>query len=259
MTHANVLDQQDSLRTPFVRSLMLHLGMATVIVAVGYVPWGEREKMGDPNAIGGGTPVTVVNQIPIMRKTMAENPVANDTKSQAEEKPEERKVRDDDEGVSFDTKKKKKKDEKKLDLSAYLDARKRSQKEYDDRVGSSTGAQVSSPLYGVPGSGGVGIGTGNPFGQRFGAYAQLIRECVQRKWNTGDVERGARNGSTAVIVFDILRNGTARNIRVQKASGTLTLDYSGIRAVTDCSPFQPLPAEFDRNSATIEFQFQLQR
>lgn len=259
MAHANVLDRRDSLRTPFVRSLMLHLAMAAGIAVVTYVPWGARELMGAPDAVGGGTPVTVVNQIPILRKTEALNPVANDTKSHAEEKPEERKPVEDEDAISFEKKQKKKKDEKKLDLAAYLDARKRSQKEIDDRVGSSTGAQVSSPLYGVPGSGGVGIGTGNPFGQRFGAYAQLVRECVQRKWNTGDVDRSLRNGPTAVVVFDILRNGTARNIRVQKTSGNLSLDYSGMRAITDCSPFQPLPAEFDRSAATIEFQFQLQR
>lgn len=259
--HVDILLQRERVRGAFARSLLLHAGLTAAVIASAWLGPGPRETFGDPSSQGGGTPVTPVTSIPMFRQNEQFSPVARDTQSQVPDKRREQtREPDEPDAISLTKKDPKKKEEKKIDLARYLEARKRSQEQFEEnQMFSRSGAAVGSPLIGSPGSGGVGLSTGNPFGARFGAYAQLIRECVARKWTTAGVDPRLRTAPVAVIGFEILRNGTARSIRVLQSSGNQALDYSGMRAVTDCSPFKPLPAEFERNSASIEFHFQLQR
>ena len=122
------------------------------------------------------------------------------------------------------------------------------------------GQSASSPLYApAPGSGGVGVGEGTPFGTRFGAYAALIRDRVAQKWRTEQVDARIRSLPSAIVTFDIQRGGQVRNVRVVQSSGNVALDYSAQRAVMEAAPFEPLPAAYSGSSATIEFWFTLKR
>ena len=113
-------------------------------------------------------------------------------------------------------------------------------------------------MFEKPGSGGVGVGPNNALGTRFGAYADLIAQRVTEKWQTGGLA-GVRTAPVVIITFDILRDGSVRNVQVAQHSGNSTLDYSAQRAVIDAAPFPPLPPGFDRNEANVELRFQLQR
>jgi protein TonB len=112
---------------------------------------------------------------------------------------------------------------------------------------------------GKPGTGNLGFGDSNPFGNRFGYYAGLVRDCLAREWDTGGVDASLRQAPPVIITFEIMRTGQARSIRVFQSSGNLSLDYSCRRAIEACAPFPPLPAGFERNSANVEFKFQLKR
>jgi TonB family protein len=68
-----------------------------------------------------------------------------------------------------------------------------------------------------------------------------------------------RSAPMVIITFEILRDGSIRNPQIAQRSGNSTLDYSALRAVTDAAPFPPLPVGYDRNEASVELQFQLQR
>ena len=69
----------------------------------------------------------------------------------------------------------------------------------------------------------------------------------------------ARNAKPATVSFDILRNGEVRYVKIVQSSGIATLDFSARRAVIEAAPFPELPREFQRDSANVEFTFQLQR
>jgi protein TonB len=60
-----------------------------------------------------------------------------------------------------------------------------------------------------------------------------------------------------VAVFRIHADGRIDNIQVAQSSGNASLDYSARRAVTNVSPFQPLPAGLGRSSITVELWFEL--
>lgn len=252
--------RRDPLRSGLVRSLVLHGLVIGGTLASGILPFSDREPMGDPNALlGGGVAITPVAKIPIPARVAEKTSVADDVESDlARTKPDEKNLEK----------------QEKLDREAIELANERARKEMADRqakqskvdddykpdfLRSNAGRTAVSPMFAVQGSGGVGVGTGTPLGSRFGAYADLIKRRVAEKWRTNDVSGAVRNGVQVIVTFDIQRDGSARNIQVEKASGDLTLDYSTKRAILEAAPFPPLPAEFDRSSAHVEFVFQLQR
>lgn len=260
MRHADILEERDSLRGSFLGSLVLHAGLAGVAVAMAAMNAGERVAWGEPNALGGGAVgVTPVKSIPMPLRDGPINRLANDTRSQvpAAVKPEPVKAAPKPEPDAIPLKSKNA-PARKAAARAATPAKARETPE--NQVASSTGAAASSPLYAMaPGTGGVGVGTGSPFGFQFGAYAALVRDRVAQRWRTDQVDPRIRTLPPAIATFEIVRSGAVRNIRIIQSSGNRALDYSAERAITEAAPFQPLPAQYGGSSAVIEFWFQLQR
>ncbi len=118
--------------------------------------------------------------------------------------------------------------------------------------------QLASNMYSAPQSSGpVGIGQNTTLGFRFGAYQKLLQEKIAKAWNTGGIN--LQTAPQVTVAFEILRNGSIRNLRIIKPSGNYALDNSIERAVTEASPFPELPTGFERNSANVEMNFQYKR
>jgi TonB family protein len=124
---------------------------------------------------------------------------------------------------------------------------------------SSTGGALVTKTMGMAGSGGVGLGRGSPLGDRFGAYAALLQQLIAQKWNTQEVDGRIRTAPPVVVDFTITRDGTIKSIRVKTSSGNTALDRSAERALYDVGKVDPLPPDFDRNEAEVEFLFELKR
>lgn len=259
--HHEILDARDPMGRPLAGSLALHGALVGLMAAYGLLHANSGNRMGDPNTLGGGTPITPVNTLPIPHRYADRvQPVANDTDAQVPQRREDTVVeRPDRDATAIGKKEEKKKEQKKkFDLAQYQASR-RQDELAENQLASKTGPAVQSPLFGVPGSGGVGVAAGNPFGNRFGFYAQLIRDCVARRWTTTDIDSSIRTAPPVVVNFSILRNGSVKNLRLGQRSGVPRLDYSCLRAIEECSPFQPLPAGFEQDTANVEFIFKLQR
>lgn len=258
---ADILDDRERLRQPLVLSCVLHAGVAASVLLGGMVLNTPRVLMGDPNSMGGAAyAVSSVSTIPMPASRGPANPLANDTPSQIPDAPSKaapRKAaeREDERAIAL----KGKTAPVKRANPAWTPPRKLPPIELPP-VTTSTGAQSSSQMFApAPGSGGVGVGTGAPFGQRFGGYAALLRDKVARYWRTDDVDPHVKSAPEIVLTFEILRNGTVRNVRLEQRSGILALDNSAQRAVLNAAPFPELPADFERDAAQIEFRFQLKR
>lgn len=239
-------------------SLALHGGI--FVILAGYAWWmGNRPTFGDPKALGGGAvTVTVVNSIPLPQRQGVENRVSRDTPNETpQEKMErvERRTLDDDEGIALNKKKRpKKKTREETALRRYLP-----EEDLKNRITSSEGRAATSAMLQVQNAGNLGTGENNPFGDRFGAYAKLIRDAVARQWRTNDVPPSIRTLPAAVVSFTIARDGKVSGIKVVQSSGNYTLDNSAQRAVLEASPLPGLPPQFERNAATVEFWFELKR
>lgn len=257
----STIQREENLKAGLTRSLVLHVIAGGIAVFWGFWNFGPRNTWGDPTANpGAGFAVTPVDRIPLPSRVAPPNPKAEDSESEvqkAEQKDRDRDrvPEDDPKAIALNTRDKKKPNEHQTSRYQYRssdDLRK-------NRLKTTVGQAMSNPMYGTVGAGGVGVGTGTPFGNRFGYYAELLRRRISEKWRTNDVDAFVRSARPAVVSFDILRNGTVRNVRVVESSGIATLDFSARRAILEAAPLPELPREFERDSANVEFTFQLQR
>jgi TonB family protein len=256
--HIDILEQRESLRGPFRNSMLAHGALAAVVAAWALRGGSATNPLGDPNPGGGVGAVTVkVATIPIPSRSQQLNQVANDTESLVKARPEKRNIeeRPDDDAIGIGKKDRKK--QRKIDLDEV--ARRRAVEHELRELSSDTGARASSPIFQTVGGGQIGVGPNSALGGRFGGYVQLIQQCVGRKWREQNVDPRSRTQQPTIIRFDIQRNGSVREAVVQQASGNLNIDRASQRAVMDCVPFEPLPRGFEKDSATIEFWFQLKQ
>jgi protein TonB len=261
--HPDILERKDGLRTSFAGSLLFHVSVFGGLVAASLVSTTKTEHWGYENALNGGSVSVTPVGIPLPRTSPRVNPVATDSDSNVpvepvkEKKAKREKVVPDDEDAIPLKSKKSKKHTKERTYEPHHYVPKEVYK--SNQVYSTVPQAVSSPLYsGTPGTG-IGIGNGNPFGNRFGAYADMLRRRISEKWRTNEIDPRIKTSPPAVVTFEILRNGTIRNVTIKERSGILPLDYSAMRAVQEAAPFEPLPREYERDSAVIELSFHLKR
>jgi periplasmic protein TonB len=255
--HADIFDQQDRMGLPMLFAIALHF---SVVASLFFYNWldSHRETFGAKDAGGAAVGIQAVDAIPLQHSGMP-NPVANDSQSQVPQqvaKPVEQAKK---EVVSKDAIPLKTREKKRLADVASEKQRFRPFKDIDpNRVYAKQAPQVSNPLYAaLPGSGRIGIGANTTLGTRFGGYMQQVQTLIGQKWRTGDVN--GDSAPVAIVTFDLLRDGTAKNVRLLQRSGNSSLDFSAQRAILDASPFPPIPPGFDKDSASLEVSFELKR
>ncbi|MEX2262829.1 MAG: energy transducer TonB [Bryobacteraceae bacterium] len=258
-SHAHIFDDEPSIRRPLLVSVGLHALLAAAAVLSAAFGGGPLVQWGAADSLGGGSVgINVVKQVPLPSRGGPVNPVARDTESAVPQQPAPPKPApapkpepvEDPDAVAIKGQASKKRE---------VSGRKTAEPPAPNQVYSSSGAALSSPMVGAKGSGGVGIGSGSPFGNRFGAYVDLLRQRVAEKWRTADVDPRLQTAPPVIVTFTIMRTGQIRDVRIVQRSGNGVLDLSSQRAVYEAAPFPPLPAGFDRDSATIEFWFELKR
>ena len=260
--HADILDRSESLSLPLAGSVAMHGTAVALLLFWGVVVSGHRDMWGSANSGGPGSiAINVVNKIPLPSRSGMVNPLANPTESAVPTpppaaKPQHRIPPPEEEAIPIKSKAHPKPTP--LDRSAQNTWRQKQQYQ-PNQLYSQAGQALTSPMIGQVGSGGVGIGVGSPLGDRFGNYVTILEQRIAQKWNTGDVDPRIRTAPIVIVTFDLMRDGSVNNVRIVQRSGNSALDYSAQRAVYDASPFPPLPAAYERNSATVEFQFELRR
>lgn len=100
------------------------------------------------------------------------------------------------------------------------------------------------------GSGAINVQSGD-FGSRYAWYVAAMGRTIQRNWY-GAIRVG---GPRVYITFDIARDGTPHNVRIEKSSGDSSLDTTVLQAMQRVDTFGPLPGDYRGNSVSVEFYF----
>jgi protein TonB len=257
--HTDILDQQERLKGPFMGSIVLHVSVVAVTLGAAWVQARKpHEQWGAINGGGfGSVTVNPVARIPLPTQSGPVNPVANDTESRVPTPPPKAKAQAKVKAPPPDA----------IPLSSRNAERKpaqpasapnkfrEQQQDLPSQLYSPSGQRLNSPMIGMAGGGGVGIGTNSPFGTQFGDYANIVRSRVGQAWRTGDLRISSAN--PVVVTFTIMRDGSVpeKSVQVKGRSGNAALDISAQRAILDAQPFPPLPPGFPRSSADVEFTF----
>jgi protein TonB len=262
--HIDILDQPEPLGKPLAGSVALHLSVGAALLMSAWIGHGPGVQWGDVNGGGmGSVAVNVVPRIPLPGRSGPINPVANDTESVVPTPPPKAKPKPKVEAPEPNAIAIKSRNAvRKASRAASAPNKFREQQQdLPNQVYSTSGQAVVSPMYGMTGGGGVGIGTSSPFGAQFGWYVNLLRDQVARNWRTSDLDPRLRSAPQVWVTFTIRRDGSVApgSVRITQRSGNQALDFSAQRAILDAAPFQPLPPQFQRNEVEIEFRFELRR
>jgi len=259
----DTLDEQQPLGKWLLASVIFHVAMVGAVLLAQWTAARAPLNLGDLNGGGiGSVAVTPVARIPLPSRSGPINPVANDTESRVPEplpkekpKPEVKAPPDDAIPLKSPTAPKPSK------VESAPNKFRAKQKDLPNQLFSDSGQAMVSPMMGMPGAGGVNIGNNSPFGQQFGWYANLLKDKVARNWRTGELDPRLHSAPQVVVTFTIQRDGSVSpsSVRVEQRSGNTALDFSAQRAILDSIPFPPLPPGLGRNSADIEFVFELRR
>jgi len=100
----------------------------------------------------------------------------------------------------------------------------------------------------------MSVTTGD-FGARFAYYVAGINHTVSSQWWTQEADPRSSNGRSVTLVFDVLRDGTPTNVRIEKASGSASLDASARHALQRVDGFGPLPDAYRGDRISVEYSF----
>lgn len=262
MSHADILDDRESLRKPMIGSVILHIGVFALVPLYAWYQAKYTAHFGSDAPIGGGSVgLDVSKTIPIPRPRGEINPLANDTESQVprpdKPQPKQKVVEEEKDAVPLLKSKKQQKKLARQDDDVRPPERYHPQPVKPNQVTSSEGQRLITNMMAKPGSGGVGANMNSALGNQFGWYLDLVKQRIAQKWDTSEVDGRLQTAEPVIVDFDIQRDGSVSNLRIVQRSGVPTLEYSAQRAIQAAAPFPALPGGF--NSSPMEIVFKLQR
>ena len=100
---------------------------------------------------------------------------------------------------------------------------------------------------------------GGDFGSRFSWYVTAVQQRVSSNWLQSTIDQNVSWAPRVVVTFDILRNGTIANIQITQSSNNYSVDSSAMRAVQQSSPLMALPPAYGGSRVGVEFYFDYRR
>jgi periplasmic protein TonB len=101
----------------------------------------------------------------------------------------------------------------------------------------------------------AGFNPQGDFGTRFAYWVTGMKNIVSSNWYNTEIGAGAQ-GHKAFVSFDVARDGTPSNIRLEQSSGIPALDQSAVRAIQRSSDgFGRLPDAYAGSSLHVELWF----
>ena len=81
---------------------------------------------------------------------------------------------------------------------------------------------------------------------------EIVSRIVAQNWYTQEADPHSSQGKSVTLLFDIQRDGTPTNVRLETRSGSPSLDTSALHALQRVDGFGPLPAG---DHVTVEYKF----
>jgi protein TonB len=240
----------DPMGAPAVGSLVLHGVLFGTLLLYGVLNgFFHRMMWGNPGS-GGAIQVSLVsNALPLPSEQQNENVLTTDTPSQApaEATPKEK------EAV----------DEKAIPISGKMvkpqqktapKTQKNQPKPQDNRAqyGEQSGSMMPRSTLQNGSIGATSVANGN-FASRFGWYVDGINRKMSTNWNKMEVDPRTPKGTMAQVYFKLSRQGAPSEFKINKSSGSPTLDRSCLRASQRVDTFGALPAQCNDQWLDVTF------
>jgi protein TonB len=256
---ANLFYEHEKWRKWVAIAAGLHLLLALIIVAASYIPgWRQGSTWGANEGEAVSAQLVSAASIPIPHPEESKNIVATENKGVTQTLPQPKPVETED-GISIPGKVIPRKVEK---VVTPVNTKPRPVPTPEDTaVPYGEGGPVTGP-YGAFSAantkGGFSLQNAD-FGSRFAYYVQAVNNKVSNNWYKVEVDPRVTSAKRVYLTFDIQRDGTPSNVRIEQSSGIPSLDQSAVRALQRIDTFGPLPREYTGSKVSVEFWFDYQR
>jgi len=109
------------------------------------------------------------------------------------------------------------------------------------------------------GTGGVALGQGNNFGQRYGWYVAAMRARISANWLLTTISPNIVSAPRVYLTFEIRRDGSVTDVQLTQSSGIPEVDRSALRAILASDPLPSLPPDYAGGSVSAQFYFDFHR
>ena len=253
---ANLFYEREQWRKPLMLAAGLHVLLALVIVALGYF---LQPRGGSNEGEAVSAQLVTAASIPIPHPEEAkDNIVATENKGVTKTVPQPKPVETED-GISIQGKVIPHKIDKVV-TPPNIKPHPVPTPE-DTAVPYGEGGPVTGPFgnFSAANTKG-GFSTQNAdFGSRFAFYVKQVNDKVSSNWYKVEVDPRVTSAKRVYLVFDIQKDGTPSNVRIEQSSGIPSLDQSAVRALQRIDTFGPLPREYTGSKVSVEFWFDYQR
>ena len=86
-------------------------------------------------------------------------------------------------------------------------------------------------------------------------YPWYITQVRNSLWVEWEKRRPIGNELSALVSFAIARDGSIKNLKVERSSHDDTFDFAATSAVINAGPFAPLPMYYEKDELTISVEF----
>jgi protein TonB len=241
---------------PAAGSLLLHAAIAGALVAYGILGGLFHHNFWGSPGMGGAIQVSLVsNALPLPNEHPPnENVLATDKPSEApaEKAPKAKQAVDE---TAIPIADKKKPPAKPEPQTAAKAAQKQPPPKVDNKAKFGEQAAASMPRATQAQTASVGptsISEGD-FGSRFGWYVDGINRKMATTWYKPEVDPRTPKGARVYLVFTIRKDGSPKDVQVDRSSGSPTLDRSCMRAVQRVDSFGVLPPAYTSSTLKVSY------
>lgn len=97
--------------------------------------------------------------------------------------------------------------------------------------------------------------SGGSFASMYGWYVTLIQQKVSNNWFVQEVDPSTAPGTKVTVTFEISSGGAVSDVRISQASGSPTLNSSGLRAIERVGSFPALPQGYHGSYINVGYTF----
>jgi protein TonB len=252
---AEQLEQEltpDPVAAPAMGSVVLHAGLAASIVLYGIMGGFFHHNLWGTPGLGGAIQVHLVrNAIPLPSPVpQNQNVLATQTPSPAPAPPAPKaKQAEDENAIPIQGK------QAKPQKEAVQKTPPRQQTPVDQhkaQYGEQEGSSMPHAMDQSSSSGPTTVNSGD-FGSRFGWYVDGISRKMSTNWFKALVDQNTPRGAKAYIEFKINRDGSVSDVKLDRSSGSSTLDNSCLAAAQRSDNFGNLPQGYNQSTLLVSY------
>jgi protein TonB len=245
---------KEPIAAPATGSLLLHGALAGGIVLYGMIGGFFHHNEWGSQGGGGSIQVNLVsNALPLPSdQPVNQNVLATEKPSQAPAPPapkEKQAVDDNALAIQGKTQQEKQQQKQIKTPQRQMTPQPQNRAQYGEQAGS----QMQRSTMTQGGSNGpAAVGDGD-FASRFGWYVDGINRKMSTSWYKPEVDPRTPKGARVFLIFTIHRDGSPKDVQVDRSSGSPTLDRSCVRGAQRVDTFGGLPAAY--NSSTLKVSY----